>query len=100
MSAIRSAREFRPAVAHFTATVGLGLVLAVIAASVDGIGATKAFALASLIAMLLGTLTAMLRTYLSWRADGRWQIWQGVTWFLLGLSLLWFTSALPVVLFT
>lgn len=50
--------------------------------------------------MLLGTLTAMLRTYLSWRADGRWQIWQGVTWFLLGLSLLWFTSALPVVLFT
>ena len=100
MSAILSAREFRPAVAHFAATIGLAMLLAVIAATVDSTGATKALALASLIVMLLGTLTAMVRTYLSWRADGRWQIWQGATWFLLGLSLLWFTSALPVVLFT
>lgn len=98
MSAIFSAREFRPAAIHFAVTFGLGIIFAITAGSVDGDGLTKTFILVSLIAVLLGTVGAMVRTYLSWRSGGRWQIWQGATWLMLGLSLLWFTSTLPSII--
>ncbi|MBM7367331.1 hypothetical protein [Gordonia hydrophobica] len=98
-SAIFSSREFRPAAIHVAVTIGLGIICAIAAGSVDGDGLTKGLMLASLAVVLVGTLAAGARTFISSRAGGRWQVWQGAFWLLLGLSLLWFTSVLPTILF-
>lgn len=100
MSVILSSREFRPAAIHVAVTVGLGVVCAVAAGVVDGVGLTKVLMGASLGVVILGTVGAGIRTFASSRAGGRWQVWQGAFWVLLGLSLLWFTSVLPTILFT
>ncbi|ALG83910.1 hypothetical protein [Gordonia phthalatica] len=99
MSAIFSSREFRPAAIHVAVTLGLGFLCAIGAGTVDSIGVTKALMGASLGVVLLGAVLAGARTFRSSRAGGRWQVWQGAFWLLLGLSLLWFTSVLPTILF-
>ena len=98
-SAIFSSREFRPAAIHVAVTLGLGFLCAFGAGAVDGVGATKILMGASLGAVLLGTIVAGVLTFRTSRRGGRWQVWQGAFWLLLGLSLLWFTSVLPTLLF-
>lgn len=46
-------------------------------------GLQTALAVAAPIVALLGGLTALWRTYRNWRRGGRWQVWQGASWFLL-----------------
>lgn len=99
MSALLSSREFRPAAVHVVVTVALGVVCAVAAGAVDGVGLTKSLMVVSLVVVIVGTIAAGVRTFISSRSGGRWQVWQGAFWLLLGLSLLWFTSVLPTVLF-
>ncbi|MGB3698087.1 MAG: hypothetical protein WBA05_11700 [Gordonia sp. (in: high G+C Gram-positive bacteria)] len=94
MSTTTAPREIRDAAIHVCITIVLGVAVLIAAMNTVG-GLHTALILASPSVVIAGTIAAMVRTYLNWRADGRWQIWQGATWFLLGLSLLWFTGALP-----
>ncbi|WP_026918722.1 hypothetical protein [Gordonia shandongensis] len=97
MKTTTSPREIREAVTHVAVTIGLGVVLAV--ASAFAQDATRTFLIiASMTMLVLGTVAAVVRTYRNWRAGGRWQIWQGACWFLLALSLVWFTDAVPLVI--
>ncbi|MGB3301336.1 hypothetical protein [Gordonia sp. (in: high G+C Gram-positive bacteria)] len=97
MSTTTAPRELRDAGIHVAVTIGLG-ILAVIGATFTTGTADTVFVIASAVLVILGTIAAMVRTYLNYKHDGRWQIWQGATWLLLGLSLLWFTAALPIVI--
>ncbi|AUH69770.1 MULTISPECIES: hypothetical protein [Gordonia] len=97
MSTTTAPREIRDAATHVCVTVALGVVVLIAAMSTSG-GLNEFFILAAPSVVILGTLAAMVRTYLNWKSGGRWQIWQGATWFLLALSLLWFTGALPSVI--
>jgi hypothetical protein len=40
------------------------------------------------ITLFVGGVGALVKTYLTWRADGTWPIWQGAGWILLLLMLL------------
>src|ERR1700694_3016719 len=55
-------------------------------------------AIGSPLILLLGGIWAFVRTYLLWRARGRWWIWQGAGWFLLVLMLVVLTMTAPVAL--
>ncbi|NLG54334.1 MAG: hypothetical protein GX542_01570 [Rhodococcus sp.] len=41
--------------------------------------------------LLIGTITGFIRTYLVWRAGGRWPIWQAAGWALMVSTLLYIT---------
>lgn len=97
MSTTTTPRELRDAGIHVAITLALGIVM-VIAATFTSGTTNKVFIILSTVMVILGTIAAMVRTYYSNKNNGRWQIWQGATWLLLGLSLLWFTGALPVVI--
>lgn len=78
-----------------TAAFGVGTLL-VAAASSDGL--RTALLLIAPAIMLIGGLTALVRTYLAYRDGRRWGVWQGAAWFLLCLALMVFMSSGNVVL--
>ena len=45
--------------------------------------------------LLLGGLTAFVRTYLTWRKHETWWAWQGVGWLLITLMLLVLATSMP-----
>lgn len=49
-----------------------------------------AVAVATPAVLFLGALGAFVKTYLDWRAQRTWPIWQGAGWFLLTASMLTF----------
>lgn len=99
MSTATVPRELRDAAIHVCITLVVGIAVLIAAANTTG-GLSTVLLLTSAGLVILGTLASMVRTYLNWRAGGRWQIWQGASWLLLGLSLLWFTGALPSAIIT
>jgi hypothetical protein len=52
-------------------------------------------ALGAPVVLLLGGAWAFVRTIRVWRARGRWWIWQGAGWLLLGLMLVVLTMTVP-----
>ncbi|MFW0791274.1 hypothetical protein [Gordonia sp. CPCC 205333] len=89
--------SLRRAVVHSVVTAGFSIaVLLVAAASSDTL--RTALLLAAPAIMLIGGLTALVRTYLAYRSGRRWGVWQGAAWFLLCLALMLFMSAGNVVL--
>jgi hypothetical protein len=48
--------------------------------------------------LFLGALGAFVKTYLDWRANRTWPIWQGAGWFLLTVSILSFGVPAAAVL--
>ncbi|EGD54735.1 hypothetical protein [Gordonia neofelifaecis] len=97
MSTTTAPREIRDAATHVCVTVACGIVVLIAAMTTSG-RTNEILVLAAPIVVILGTVAAMVRTYRNWKSGGRWQVWQGATWFLLALSLLWFTGALPSVI--
>lgn len=47
---------------------------------------------------LVGGVGALLRAYRTWKADGPWQVWQGVGWGLLTLMVVYLTVSGRVLL--
>jgi hypothetical protein len=45
--------------------------------------------------LLIGGLRAFVRTYLTWRKQETWWVWQGAGWFLMTLMLLVLTMSMP-----
>jgi hypothetical protein len=62
-----------------------------------GCGALKRnfFALGAPVILFAGGAWAFVRTVQSWRASGRWWIWQGAGWFLLALMLVTLSMTVP-----
>ncbi len=88
--------EMREAAVHVAVTVGFGLAALLVAwASDDGL--RTALVVAAPILVLIGALGALFRTYRNWRAGGRWQIWQGASWFLLATFIMFLFSTGPVL---
>jgi hypothetical protein len=78
-----------PAVAHsakiYVASV-IGVAAAAFVATVLWHSVVAAFLVP--IVLFVGGVGAFVKTYLIWRADGTWPIWQGAGWILLLLMLL------------
>lgn len=78
-------------------TIGFAIgALLVALASNDGLR-TALIVIAPII-VLLGALAALWRTYRSWRSGGRWQVWQGASWFLLALFVVFLIGSGPALL--
>lgn len=71
--------------------------MVLIAAAISSGTVSTALFLAAPAIMLCGGLSALVRTYVAYRAGRRWGVWQGAAWFLLCLSLMLFMSAGNVV---
>ncbi|GAC68652.1 hypothetical protein [Gordonia soli] len=94
---IRDSPELRDAGIHAGITIGFGIaVLLVGLASSDGL--RTALVLATPAIMAVGAVAALVRTYRNHRAGGRWQIWQGASWFLLGTFLVTLMWTAPMVI--
>ncbi|MFW0795624.1 hypothetical protein AAFP30_17565 [Gordonia sp. CPCC 205515] len=65
-------------------------------ASNDGL--RTALIVASPVIVLIGALAALWRTYASWRSGGRWQVWQGASWFLLAMFIFFLMGSAPALL--
>ncbi|WP_132993225.1 hypothetical protein [Gordonia zhaorongruii] len=87
----------RDAALHVCATFAAGLVVLIVALNTDG-GVHTAFLIAGPVVIVIGTIAAMVRTWLIWRRNGDWQMWQGASWFLLGLSVTWVFGAIPALI--
>ncbi|WP_312870390.1 hypothetical protein [Gordonia asplenii] len=91
--------SLRQAVLHTVVTAAFGVGTLIVAAASSDALRTALLLIAPAI-MLLGGLTALVRTYLAYRSGRRWGVWQGAAWFLLCLSLMVFMSSGSVVLNT
>ncbi|MFW0786890.1 hypothetical protein AAFP35_20540 [Gordonia sp. CPCC 206044] len=88
--------EMRQAVVHGCVTVGFAIAaLLVAAASSDGV--RTALIIAAPVIMLVGALTALWRTYRNWKRGGKWQVWQGASWFLLATFVIFLFGTGPVL---
>ncbi|MEE3849101.1 hypothetical protein VZC37_02070 [Gordonia sp. LSe1-13] len=90
------APELRQAVIHGIVTIAAALVILWIAGVSDG-GVRVALIVAAPIVVLIGALAALWRTYRNWRGNGRWQIWQGASWFLLAMFIFFLSGIGPVL---
>ncbi|MGV9710777.1 hypothetical protein ACWDTI_08950 [Gordonia sp. NPDC003424] len=78
-------------------TIGFGLAIVLVAwASTDGL--RTGLVVAAPIVVLIGALAALWRTYRCWRVGGRWQVWQGASWFLLSMFIVFLFSSAPALL--
>ncbi|EON30964.1 hypothetical protein GTC6_20095 [Gordonia terrae C-6] len=88
--------DFRAILIHIGITVVLGLGLLVLAhASSDPL--QTVLIIASPIVVLLGASAMLYRTYLAWKRNGRWQVWQGGAWFLLIFFIVMLFNSAPVL---
>jgi len=74
--------DLRAVAVHVIVTVAFTFGLIGVALASSSPMRTVLFA-ASPIVALLGALAMLWRTYRVWRNEGRWQVWQGGSWFLL-----------------
>ena len=86
----------RDAALHVLITFGVGIVLLIVALNTSD-GVHDAFIVAGPVAIGLGTVSAMIRTALAWRANVGWQVWQGASWFLMALTVTWVFGAVPAL---
>ena len=90
-------KPIRAAVTQVAITVVLALI-ALVVAGYTADGTRTAFIVVAAAIMVLGSFAAMFRTWLVWRAGGRWQVWQGASWFLLSATILWVFTTIPVLI--
>ncbi|MFM9379052.1 hypothetical protein [Gordonia sp. VNK21] len=88
--------ELREVGVHVAVTVLLAVLTAFVGLASSG-GLRDVLVLAAPGVVFVGALAAAWRTYSCYRADGRWQIWQGGMWFLMVITLAWFFGAVPAV---
>ncbi|MFT3715906.1 MAG: hypothetical protein QM774_08145 [Gordonia sp. (in: high G+C Gram-positive bacteria)] len=89
--------ELRAMAWHVVITVAVAAVVA--AAALLWTGAMRDVLLViSELVIVAGTVGAGLRAYRTYRAGGRWQVWQGGLWAMLVVFLLWTMGVLPAVL--
>lgn len=69
--------------------------LCVASLSVDGIRTVLLLAAPAIVG--LGGFGALWQTYTEWRHGGRWQVWQGVSWFLLAAFLFFLANTTPML---
>ncbi|MBT2269680.1 hypothetical protein [Rhodococcus erythropolis] len=103
----------RSALVHTAVTVGCALVammLVLVWSAASGHECTKphasyclgtgrfVLAIAPTAVLLVGGVSALLRAYRMWKANGPWQVWQGVGWGLLTLMVVYLTVSGRVLL--
>lgn len=92
-----SGSDIRRAVTHGIITVAFALAcFAVAALSSDPLRDVMIAAAPGV--MFIGAFSALWITYRTWRAAGRWQVWQGTSWFLLAASVMMLMATAPVLL--
>lgn len=91
--------EIRRAVVHGALTIGFALAAALVGVASDD-GLRTALVVASPLIVLAGALAALWRTYRNWRSGGHWQVWQGASWFLLALFIVFLMASAPALLTT
>ena len=72
------------------------IVLALTRAADDGL--RTGLAITAPVLAALGAAGALWRTYQQWKVRGRWQPWQGASWFLLGTFLVLLSSSAPLLI--
>ncbi|MXP22874.1 hypothetical protein GIY30_16150 [Gordonia sp. HNM0687] len=77
-------------------TIGLALLVLVAAGLTDGTARTALIVTAPIV-VLVGAVAALWRTYRNWRAGGRWQVWQGASWFLLAMFIFFLFGTGPAL---
>ncbi|MGC4962471.1 hypothetical protein ACPXCG_02210 [Gordonia sp. DT218] len=89
--------ELRQAAVHAGVTIAFGLLALLVAwASDDGV--RTALIVAAPIIVLVGALAALWRTYRNWRAGGKWQTWQGASWLLLAVFIVFLFNTAPALM--
>ena len=88
--------DLRAVIVHVIVTVGFAIGLAAVGAASSTPLSTVLF-VASPIVALLGALAMLWRTYRVWRRAGRWQLWQGGSWFLLAFFVVMLFGSAPAL---
>ncbi|AZG45181.1 hypothetical protein [Gordonia insulae] len=88
--------ELRQAVVHGAVTIGFGIAILLVALASSGAIRTTLIVVAPVV-VLIGALAALWRTYRNWRAGGRWQVWQGASWFLLAIFIVFLFGTGPTL---
>ncbi|GAB2643747.1 hypothetical protein GCM10027169_09550 [Gordonia jinhuaensis] len=83
--------------ATYTLGVLVASIVCVLAALLSDGWIRNIFAIAAPVIMFVGALVAALRTYRTWKHDGRWVVWQGAMWFLLTFFLVLLGSTYPLL---
>ncbi|WP_245549740.1 hypothetical protein [Gordonia effusa] len=91
--------SLRQAILHSAVTAGFSVAALIVAAASSDALRTALLITAPAI-MLVGGLSALVRTYFAYRGGRRWGVWQGAAWFLLCLALMLFMSVGNVLLNT
>ncbi|MBD0023395.1 MULTISPECIES: hypothetical protein [Gordonia] len=89
--------DVRRAATHAIITIVFVLACFGVAALSSGSLRTAMIAAAPAV-MFVGAFSSLWITYRSWQAGGRWQVWQGASWFLLAAAVLTLMSTAPVLL--
>lgn len=92
-----SGTSLRRAVTHGIITVAFALACFAVAALSSGGLRTTMIAVAPAV-MFIGAFGALWITYRTWRAGGRWQVWQGASWFLLAAAVMTMMATAPALL--
>ncbi|GAB05393.1 hypothetical protein GII30_06505 [Gordonia amarae] len=92
-----SGSDIRRAVRHGIITVVFALACFAVAALSQN-PLHEAMIAAAPAVMFIGAFSALWVTFRTWRAGGRWQVWQGASWFLLAASVMMLMATAPVLL--
>lgn len=72
-----------------TCLIVIGFAIATLAVALLSSGGLRTLLVAAAPVITLGgAVWALWHTYRTWKAQGRWQIWQGAAWFLLSAFLI------------
>ncbi|ATD72935.1 MULTISPECIES: hypothetical protein [Gordonia] len=88
--------DFRAIVIHIAITVAFGLGLLIVAHASSQSLQNALFVVAPVV-VLIGAIAMLVRTYRVWKAGGRWQLWQGGSWFLLVFFIVMLFNSAPVL---
>ncbi|GAC84195.1 hypothetical protein GP2_019_00120 [Gordonia paraffinivorans NBRC 108238] len=88
--------DFREIATHVAITAVFGLALVVVAGfSSDPL--QTALIVAAPVVVLVGAISMLVRTYRVYRRGGRWQLWQGGSWFLLAFFIVMLFGSAPAL---
>lgn len=90
-------REIARAVVHGCITIGFAIATYLVGMASSGILQTI-LVVATPIVVLVGAIACLWRTYRTWQRKGRWQIWQGASWFLLATFIVTLMATAPALL--
>ncbi|NDK89312.1 hypothetical protein GYA93_06900 [Gordonia desulfuricans] len=86
--------QVRRAVRYGVIVLGFGIATLVVALLSSGALRTVLVIVAPAV-VGVGALGALWHTYRQWRARGRWQVWQGASWFLLASFVVFLFATAP-----